>query len=130
MPEDDVVADRSLTSGFLHGAANHIPDQPNRLPEGQRCGEVALALPQVAALPYEVNNRLTLPSPKSGGDFFVVAEEHIIDLFDCTGGDHVFAESVDTGPQGRPSEGEVAGLLFSDDRVSLIDLQQLIELGE
>ena len=89
-----------------------------------------MALPQVSALPHEVNDRLTPPGPKGGGDLLVVAEEHIIDLFDRTGCDHVFAESADTGAPGRPSEGEVAGLFLSDDRVALIDLQQLVELGE
>ena len=54
-------------------------------------GEVALALPQVAALPHEVNNRLTLLSPKCDGHFVAGAEEHIIGLFDRTGRDHVFA---------------------------------------
>jgi hypothetical protein len=98
MPEDDVLADRSLTAGLLHGAANHISDQSDRLPESQGRGEVALALPQVAALPHEVRNRLTLPNPKGGGDFFAGAEEHIIGLFDRTGGDHVFAQPADTGP--------------------------------
>jgi hypothetical protein len=130
VPDDDVLADLLLTAAFLHGAADHISDQPNRLPERQRRGEVALALPQVAALPHEVNSRLTPPSPKSAGDFFVVAEEHIIDPFDCTGRDHVFAEPADTGTQGWPSEGEVAGLFLSDDRIPLIDLQQVLELGE
>ena len=72
VPDDDVLADFSLTTGFLHGAADHIPDQPNRLPECQGRGEAALPLPQVAALPHEVNNRLTGPNPKRGSDFFVV----------------------------------------------------------
>jgi hypothetical protein len=130
VPDDDVLADLSLTTGFLHGTADHIPDQPDRLPERQGRGEVALALPQVAALPHKVNDRLTPPRPNSGGDFLVVAEEHIIGLFDRTGGDHVFAEPADTGTQGRPPEGEVPGLFLSDDRIALSDLQQLVELGE
>jgi len=62
--DDDVLAYLPFTTGFLCGAADHIPDPPSRLPEGQRRGEVALALPQVAALPHKVNNRLTLPDPK------------------------------------------------------------------
>ena len=103
MPDDDVLADFSLTTGFLRDAADHIPDQPSRLPEGQRCGEVALPLPQVAALPHEVTNRLTPGSPKGGGDFVAGAEEHIIGLFDRTGRDHVFAEPADAGRQaGHP----------------------------
>ena len=47
-------------------------DQPDRLPEGQGRGEAALALPQVAPLIHEVNDRLTSHSPKGAGDFFVV----------------------------------------------------------
>ena len=93
-------------------------------------GANSLSLPQVAALPYEVNNRLTPPSPKSGRDFFVVAEEHIIGLFDHPGRDQVFAEAADAGTEDRPREGEVAGLLFPDDRIPLVDLQQLVELAE
>jgi hypothetical protein len=130
VPDDDVLGDLSLATGFLHGAADYIPDQPDRLPEGQGRGEVALALPQVAPLIHEVNDRLTSHSPKGAGDFFVVAEEHIIGLFECTGRDHVFAEPAHTDPQDGPPEGEVAGLFLSDDRIPLIDLQQLLELGE
>jgi hypothetical protein len=130
VPDDDVLANFSLATGLLHGAADHIPDQPNRLPERQGRGEVALPLPQVAPLTHEVNNRLPLPRPKAGGHFVAVAEEHIIGLFDRTDRDHVFAQPADTNTQDRPAKGEVAGLFLSDDRVPLADLQQLLELGE
>jgi hypothetical protein len=33
VPDDDVLADRSRAAGFLHGAADHIPDRPDRLPQ-------------------------------------------------------------------------------------------------
>ena len=114
VPDDDVLGHLALATGLLHGAADYIPNQPSRLPERQRRGEIALLLPQVAALTHEIRNRLTLPNPKGGGDFFVGAEEHIVGLFDRTGRDHVFAEPADTGTQSRPPEGEVAGLFLSD----------------
>ena len=42
----------------------------------------------------------------------------------------MLAESTGAGTQDRPREGEVAGLFLSDDRIALIDLQQLLELGQ
>ena len=129
VPDDDVLGDLSLATGFLHGAADHIPISRTGCPRVKGAARLPLALPQVAPLIHEVNDRLTSHNPKGAGDFFVVAEEHIIGLFDRTGRDHVFAEPAHR-PAGWATRGEVAGLFLSDDRIPLIDLQQLVELGE
>ena len=129
MPDDDTLANLPFTAGFLHGAVDHVPDQPGRPSERQRRGEAALALPQLAALTHDLNDRLSLAS-RTSGHFVAGAEEHVIGLLDCTGRDQVLAEPADAGTQDRPGEGEVAGLFLSDDRVPLIDLQQLLELAQ
>ena len=119
----------SRSPGFLHGAADHIPDQPNRLPEGQGRGEAALALPQVAALPHEVNNRLTSPSPK----VLVTSswlQKNTSSACSIAPVATMCSPSRRTQARRTGHAGEVAGLFLSDDRIPLIDLQQLVELGE
>jgi len=54
-----ITASPTFRSAFLHGAVDHVPDQPDRQPEGQRRGEPALTLPQVAALTHDVDQRLS-----------------------------------------------------------------------
>ncbi len=129
LPDDHTLANLPLTAGFLHGAVDHVPDQPGRPPERQRRGEAALALPQMAALTHDLDDRLSLASHTSG-HFVAGAEEHVVGLLDRAGRDQVLAEQADTGAQDRPREGEVAGLFLSDDRIPLVDLEQLLELGQ
>ncbi len=122
MPEDHTTADLALSASLLHGAVDHIPDQPRRVAEGQRCGQSALALPLLAAFTHgDIEGR---GFAGCAVKYFVAGtEEHIIGLVEGAGRDEVLAETPDAGAQHRPGEGEVAGLLFADDRVALIDLQ-------
>ena len=70
------------------------------------------------------------PASWTSGHFVAGAEEHVVGVLECAGRDQVLAEQADTGAQDRPGEGEVAGLLLSDDRIPLVDLEQLLELGQ
>ena len=83
----------------------------------------------MAALTRDLNDRFSLAGHTSG-HFVAGAEEHVVGLLDCTGRDQVLAEQAGAGTQDRPGEGEVAGLFLSDDRIPLVDLHQLLELGQ
>jgi hypothetical protein len=93
MPDDHTLSNLSFTAGFPHGALDHVADQPGRPPERQRRGEAALALPQMAALTHDLNERLSFASHPSG-HFVAGAEEHVVGLLDCTGRDQVLAEQA------------------------------------
>ena len=91
VPDDDVLADFTLTAGFLRGAADHISDQPNRLPRASRARRGCVGAATGGGAPAPGERSAHSSQPEERGDFLAVAEEHIICLFDRTGGDHVFA---------------------------------------
>jgi hypothetical protein len=70
------------------------------------------------------------PCQLDGGHFVAGAEEHVIGLLDRTCRDQLLAEKADAGAQDRQRQGEVTGLFLSGDRIPLIDLQQLLGLGQ
>ncbi len=49
LPNDHPLANLPLTADLLHGAFDHVPDQPGWPAKGQRRDEATLALPQLRA---------------------------------------------------------------------------------
>src|SRR4051794_38314542 len=83
-PEDHPLADLALSTGLLHGAVDHIPDQPRRAAEDQRCGQSALALPVLATFTHGGIEGFSLAG--CAGPYFVAgAEEHVIGLVEGAG---------------------------------------------